>query len=84
MTEFATMVNDDPWAHRHEGMVCKTCMWSVEKAVKREARRAIDSAAKASGLVVGRCRKRAPTMDGYPVIFMDDWCGSHKLDETKV
>jgi len=32
---------------------------------------------------VGRCRRRAPTMDGYPVVFTNDWCGDHKLDETK-
>jgi hypothetical protein len=33
---------------------------------------------------LGRCRKHAPTMNGYPVIYMTDWCGEHKLDETKV
>lgn len=34
--------------------------------------------------VVGRCRRRAPTMNGYPVVFDTDWCGDHKLDETKL
>ena len=33
---------------------------------------------------VGRCRRHAPTMNGYPVVMLDDWCGDHKLDETKV
>jgi len=34
---------------------------------------------------VGRCKRNAPTMDGYPVIFLNtDSCGQHKLDETKV
>lgn len=33
---------------------------------------------------VGRCRRHAPTMNGYPVVFDDDWCGDHKLDEHKV
>ena len=33
---------------------------------------------------VGRCRKNAPTMDGYPVVFITDWCGDHKLNEEKV
>ena len=33
---------------------------------------------------IGRCRKHAPTMNGYPVVFEGDWCGDHKLDETKV
>ena len=33
---------------------------------------------------VGRCRKHAPTLGGYPVVFAEDWCGDHKLDESKV
>lgn len=33
---------------------------------------------------IGRCRRRAPTMSGYPVVFLADWCGDHKLDENKV
>jgi hypothetical protein len=33
---------------------------------------------------VGRCRRHAPTMSGWPVMFKTDWCGDHKLDETKV
>ena len=31
---------------------------------------------------VGRCRRHAPTMNGYPVVYKYDWCGDHKLDET--
>lgn len=27
----------------------------------------------------GRCRRHAPTMDGYPVVYPADWCGDHKL-----
>jgi hypothetical protein len=34
--------------------------------------------------VLGRCRRHAPTMSGYPVVFENDWCGDHKLDEDKV
>ena len=33
---------------------------------------------------VGRCRRHAPTMNGYPAVFPTDWCGDHKLDETKI
>lgn len=33
---------------------------------------------------LGRCRKRAPTMGGYPAVMEIDWCGDHKLDENKV
>ena len=63
---------DDPWKHRSKNMSCATCMWFVTKA-------------KAVGeSVIGRCRKSAPSMDGYPVVFESDWCGSHKLDENKL
>ena len=31
---------------------------------------------------LGRCRRHAPTMSVYPVVFRDDWCGDHKLDEN--
>ncbi len=33
---------------------------------------------------LGRCRRHAPTMNGYPVVFVNDWCGDHKVDENKV
>lgn len=35
-----------------------------------------------SAPVIGRCRRRAPTMNGFPVMFPTDWCGDHKLDEA--
>jgi hypothetical protein len=34
--------------------------------------------------LLGRCRRHAPTMNGFPAAWSDDWCGDHKLDETKV
>jgi hypothetical protein len=61
-------MSKDPWAHRAKGMVCNTCMWFV---VKGDAN-------------LGRCRRRCPTMNGYPAVFTTDWCGDHKLDETKL
>ncbi len=33
---------------------------------------------------LGRCRRHAPTMGGYPVVYADDWCGDHKIDENKI
>ena len=30
---------------------------------------------------LGRCRRHAPTMNGWPVMFETDWCGDHKLNE---
>ena len=64
-----TEVVDDPWAHRAEGMRCKTCMWYVKKVAVNDTE-------------IGRCRRRAPTMNGYPVVYNTDWCGDHKLDEN--
>lgn len=29
-----------------------------------------------------RCRRHAPTLQGYPAVFPDDWCGDHKLDKS--
>lgn len=61
----------DPWAHRAIGMRCATCMWFAPKKP-------------ASGDVkLGRCRRHAPTMNGYPVVYLSDWCGDHKLDESR-
>lgn len=65
----------DPWKHRSAGMKCSTCMWFVAKEGSG-AEQAIDQ--------LGRCRRHAPTMSGYPAVFRSDWCGDHKLDENKV
>lgn len=62
-------MNEDNWEHRSKGMKCETCMWFLLKG---------------DSLSLGRCRRRAPTLDGWPAVFMSDWCGDHKLDETKV
>lgn len=83
----------DPWKHRSDGMKCKTCMWfvpkesSVKDAIDPRALKAIKSLENEAGFAVinvGRCRRHAPTMSGYPVVFVNDWCGDHKLDEGKV
>lgn len=65
-------MHDDPWKNRSQGMRCKTCMHYVKK----------DSAGDVPS--IGRCRRHAPTMSGFPVVFPCDWCGDHKLDETKL
>jgi len=60
----------DNWEHRSSKMKCKTCMWFVGKNEK-----------------VGRCRRHSPASGqkiGFPVVFETDWCGDHKLDETKI
>ena len=68
----------DPWAHRALTMRCATCMWYVPKRPSED--RVGDHPADG----FGRCRKRAPTLSGYPAVFSTDWCGDHKLDEGKL
>ena len=59
----------DNWRYRSAGMRCSTCMWFVPKGHD-------------GGF--GRCRRHAPTLSGWPAMFALDWCGDHKLDETKI
>ena len=61
---------NDPWKHRSAGMRCQTCMYFVRKRVGD------------AESVLGRCRRHAPTMSGFPAVFESDWCGDHKLDEN--
>ena len=61
----------DPWQHRSQGMKCISCMYFVLKTSTHER-----------NPMLGRCRRRAPTLNGYPVVFEHDWCGDHKLDEN--
>ncbi len=73
-------MSEDAWQHRAQGMRCKSCMWFVPKrTVKPDTIDALDPV-----YHLGRCRRHAPTMNGYPVVFVNDWCGDHKLDETKL
>lgn len=67
------MSASDNWRYRAQTMVCKTCIWYVEKAVAvpREVK-------------IGRCRRHAPTIGGFPVVYPSDWCGDHRMDETKL
>lgn len=58
----------DNWKNRSSGMICKTCIFfALKKAGISES--------------IGRCRRHAPTMNGFPVVFTSDWCGDHKLNE---
>jgi len=63
----------DPWKHRSKNISCTTCMWYVPKPTDMGANQEI-----------GRCRRHAPTMSGYPAVYPNDWCGDHKLDEMKL
>jgi hypothetical protein len=67
----------DHW-DRKTDFGCSSCMFYVGK--KEHAHE--DS--KESGVQEGRCRRHAPTMKGYPVVFSDDWCGEHKRGSNPV
>jgi len=69
--------DQDDWADRGSSMRCASCMWFVLKLDMSAG----DSPGKCRE--IGRCRRHAPTMSGYPVVFDTDWCGDHKLDERK-
>lgn len=83
--------SEDCWAHRSSGMKCRTCMWFVLKNYKPQMiKKGSQPSFPAEPVMylnnnrIGRCRRHAPTMNGYPVVFQEDWCGDHKLDETKL
>ncbi len=63
-------MSDDQWIHRAKHMRCETCMYYCPK---------VDDKGNAN---LGRCRRHAPTMSGWPVMFPADWCGDHKLNEN--
>ena len=62
------MAAHDNWEHRSSNMLCSTCMYYVPK----------------SGGVIGRCRRNAPTIKGFPAVFPRDWCGEHKINENAI
>jgi hypothetical protein len=66
---------EDNWRGRTTGMICGTCVFFVEK---------FTSCVQRSHHSIGRCRANAPTLKGWPVVFSDDWCGNHKLNENKI
>lgn len=76
-------MSNDPWKHRQKNMRCTTCMYFVVKA-KPQGEVADTLAETGVTGQLGRCRRHAPTMKGFPAVFELDWCGDHKLDETKI
>ena len=73
----AKINNIDNWRHRSTTMKCATCMWFVPKETKTRRKKVADRV-----FTLGRCRKHAPTLNGYPAVFITDFCGDHKLDEV--
>ena len=74
-------MSDDNWVHRARNMRCRTCMYYAPKMGLPGGPDSDVNVLKEA--IVGRCRRHAPTMNGWPVMFPDDWCGDHKLDENK-
>ena len=77
-----TMHPDDPWAHRSEGMRCKSCMWFVPKWP--DSFRIEGQTITAEAATLGRCRRHAPSATGFVPVFVNDWCGDHRLNENWV
>lgn len=75
-------MSEDPWKHRSKGMRCSTCMWCVLKEVNTTQVQNVGAGE--VSIRVGRCRRHSPSMTGYPVVYENDWCGDHKVDEEKV
>lgn len=71
--EEATRTQDN-WVDRNLRMVCDKCIYFVEKKTGQIQR---------ADHVIGRCRRHAPTMSGWPVMYSSDWCGEYKIDENK-
>ncbi len=91
-------MNEDNWKHRSTNMLCATCMYFVEKIKtppmpvmpgpmscdNPRGGIAVDTEITITQPILGRCRRHAPTMKGWPAIFSVDWCGDHKIDENKI
>lgn len=67
-------MSNDPWENRSANMRCETCVWFAIKKPSDENK----------FHAIGRCRRHAPTIGGFPVVYLSDWCGDHRLDENKI
>ena len=75
---------NDLWQNRSDNMKCKTCIWFVPKAPSKDRRQELHGGDDPVFYYdLGRCRRHCPTIGGFPVVFVNDWCGDHRLDENK-
>lgn len=74
---------EDNWKHRNSGMRCSTCIWfTLKQKMEHE-----DGIGQPVTGYLGRCRRHAPSYNahiGWPPVFETDWCGDHKLNESKI
>lgn len=59
----------DNRADRSKNITCVRCMHFASKGEPGQSP------------TPGRCRRHAPTGEGWPVLFDEDWCGDFKLFE---
>ena len=75
----------DNWKHRSIGMKCSSCMWYVAKRIMADVDiNETGTAAVSKEGRLGRCRRHAPSANGFVPVFDTDWCGDHRMDESKV
>ena len=72
----------DQW-DRKTDFGCDSCMFYVPK-IEHSSKVGEPLKATVIPKPEGRCRRNAPTMKGYPVVFSDDWCGEHKRGSNPV
>lgn len=77
------MMTEDPWKNRAKGMRCATCIFYVPKVPLTADGLLLSDHQRLAPPEIGRCRRHAPTMSGFPAVFPMDWCGDHRLDEAK-
>lgn len=73
----------DNWEGRKMHMRCISCIFYVPKKPEVSLTGSSKGKVKPPN-IVGRCKRHAPTMNGFPVVFESDWCGDHKLDENSI
>ena len=80
----------DNWKHRSQGMKCNTCIWFVVKNLPSDESNGNSKAECGTCKApdprgkLGRCRRHAPSANGFVPVFESDWCGDHRLDENKI
>ena len=73
----------DKW-DRKTNFNCASCMFFVPKWQPESYVNCCGEIVKNVEPQKGRCRRRAPKLGGYPVVYATDWCGEHKIGSNPV
>jgi len=65
----------DNWSNRDKERQCRTCMYYVEKIAR---------SSRTVRTTIGRCKRKAPTSNGFPMVYPNDGCGEQRIDENKI